>query len=89
MSTSVKIRKLSKSTVSNLNQLAKSNGMSRNELLKRAVEKLVEDEDSDKDEKHTQINDKDKALVFLNSKNINDYLAYKDKVEKQIMLNKF
>ncbi len=50
---------------------------------------LVEDEDSDKDEKHTQINDKDKALVFLNSKNINDYLAYKDKVEKQIMLNKF
>lgn len=48
---------------------------------------LVEDEDSDKDEKHTQINDK--ALVFLNSKNINDYLAYKDKVEKQIMLNKF
>lgn len=48
----------------------------------------MEEEDNEKEEKHNLANH-DKALVFLNSKNINDYLAYKERVEKQIMQNKF
>ena len=41
----VRIRNLPKSTVESLNTISKENGMSRNEFLKRALIKLVEDEE--------------------------------------------
>lgn len=74
MSTSVKIRKLSKSTVSNLNQLAKSNGMSRNEFLKRAVEKLVEDEDISRiDHLFEELINKNIEVLNLNTKVLSEF----------------
>lgn len=74
MSTSVKIRKLSKSTVSNLNQLAKSNGMSRNEILKRAVEKLVEDEDISRvDHLFEELINKNIEVLNLNTKVLSEF----------------
>ena len=52
---------------------------------------VVEDEDDDKEStsKASHHSSPEKALVFLSSKNINDYISFKDKVCKQIMTNKF
>ena len=52
---------------------------------------LAEDQDEDKvsNSKVSHHSTPEKALVFLSSKNINDYLGYKEKVSTQIMKNKF
>ena len=65
----VRIRNLSKSTVSNLNQIAKSNGISRNEFLKRAIEKLVEGEEISRiDYLFEELINKNIKILDLNTK---------------------
>ena len=34
-------------------------------------------------------NSSDKTLVFLNSKNVNDFLSYKDNILKKLLITKF
>lgn len=46
---------------------------------------MMEDNDEEKEDETFS----EKKFVFLSTKNINDYLSYKEKVEKQIMQNKF
>lgn len=52
---------------------------------------LAEDDDEDKmsASKVSHHSNPEKTLVFLSSKNINDYISYKEKVSTQIMKNKF
>ncbi len=70
----VRIRNLSKSTVSNLNQIAKSNGMSRNEFLKRAIERLVEDEEISRiDYLFEELIKKNIKILDLNTKVLSEF----------------
>jgi len=48
---------------------------------------MVEDSSDSAEEEHCHPNEKN--FVFLSSKNINEYLSYKDKIEKQILNQKF
>lgn len=70
----VKIRNLSELTVSKLNELAKSCGMSRNEFLKRAIEKLVEDEEISRiDYLFEELINKNIKVLDLNTKVLSEF----------------
>lgn len=74
MATSLKIRNVSELTANKLNELAKSCGMSRNEFLKRAVEKLVEDEEISRiDYLFEELIKKNIKILDLNTKILSEF----------------
>lgn len=70
----VKIRNLSELTVNKLNGLSKSCGISRNEFLKRAIEKLVEDEEISRiDYLFEELINKNIKILDLNTKVLSEF----------------
>ncbi len=58
-------------------------------MLNCQHEKILSILSQEQEEEKDSHKSNEKALVFLSSKNINDYLSYKQRVQKQIMQNKF